>query len=115
VPPPARPPRYLAVVRRGETEVYRILKQYLEARGLIEVVWDRRQGERRGPGPTAPAGADAERRRRDRRAAGSALSLQTIGFFLVRPGAAERPGGRGGERPGRPRADPRPPAGRIGA
>ncbi|MBI4014316.1 MAG: hypothetical protein HY359_18510 [Candidatus Rokubacteria bacterium] len=81
---PPRPPRYLAVVRRGETGVYRVLKEYLEARGVAQVVWDRRVGERRFAGPGA---ADSERRRSDRRGPASNPSARTLGFFIARPGA----------------------------
>ncbi len=80
---PRPAPRYLAVVRRGETEVYRLLKEYLEARGLAQVVWDRRVGERRFAGPGA---ADSERRRSDRRGPASDPSARTLGFFIARPG-----------------------------
>ncbi len=81
------PPRYLAVVRHGETEVYRVLKEYLEARGLVQVVWDRRVGERRFR--SAPASEAAERRRSDRRGPASDLSARTLGFFIARPGGAK--------------------------
>ena len=81
-------PRYLAVVRRGETEVYRILKEYLEARGLAQVVWDRREEQRRrGAGPSAVS----DRRRTGRRGPTHDVAYRTIGFFLARPGVPERP------------------------
>ncbi len=81
---PPRPPRYLAVVRRGETEVYRVLKEYLEARGVAQVVWDRRVGERRFAGQRA---SGSERRRSDRRGPAPDRSARTLGFFIARPGA----------------------------
>lgn len=81
-------PRYLAVVRPGETEVYRMLKEYLGSRGLVEVVWDRRGGERRRP--TARSAAAAERRGGDRRSAPRDASYRTLGFFLARPARERR-------------------------
>lgn len=83
-----RVPRYLAVVRRGETEVYRILKEYLEARGLLQVVWDRRgEQRRRSAGPSAAS----DRRRADRRRPTHDVAYRTLGFFLARPDVPERP------------------------
>jgi len=92
---PTAPRRYLAIVRRGETEVYRLLKTYLEARGVAQVMWDRRVGERRLAGQGA---SDSERRGGDRRGPAADLSARTLGFFIARPG---------GERPkaGKPRRD----------
>ena len=81
-------PPYLAVVRRGETEVYRMLKDYLGRRGLVDVVWDRRVGERRRA--TRPRTAGADRRAGDRRRDPPRHpAYRTLGFFLVRPA---RPG-----------------------
>jgi hypothetical protein len=81
--------RYLAVVHRGETEVYRILKEYLEARGLVQVVWDRREEQRRGG--AEPSAAQSDRRRADRRGPTHDVAHRTLGFFLARPGVPERP------------------------
>jgi hypothetical protein len=82
-------PRYLAVVRRGETEIYRMLKDYLGRRGLVDVVWDRRVGDRRGnPRPQAPA---ADRRSGDRRRdPPHEPTARTLGFFLIRPARPRR-------------------------
>jgi hypothetical protein len=41
----ARAP-YLAIVRRGNTKVYEFLKEQFEAQGLMEVIWERRVGDR---------------------------------------------------------------------
>src|SRR3990172_2146898 len=41
---PTAPRRYLAIVRRRETEVYPLLHTYLEARGVAQGMWDRRVG-----------------------------------------------------------------------
>lgn len=91
------PARYIAVVRRGETEIYRLLKEYLEARGVAEVVWDRRAGERR-LAAGAPQSLD-ERRRTDRRRTPVGLGTsQALGFFITRAGEPDRAGRA--ERPG---------------
>lgn len=84
-PPPAR---YIAVVRRGETGVYRMLKEYLETRGLVAVTWDRRVGERRARADAPPHGA--ERRRADRRAPARDAARPTLGFFIARSLGVER-------------------------
>jgi hypothetical protein len=64
-PTPARPAApALVVVRRGETETFRLLQERLEARGLARVVWDRRGSDRRRRGDQVAG----DRRRADRRA-----------------------------------------------
>jgi hypothetical protein len=60
----------LAIVRRGNTKVYEFLKEQFEAQGLMEVIWERRVGDR-------------HRRARRRRVA---ETLDTLGFVLVRQG-----------------------------
>ncbi len=50
---------YLMIVRHGETGVFRSLKGRLEAPGQLQVIWDRRVGERR----TLAGSTSAERRR----------------------------------------------------
>jgi hypothetical protein len=80
-----RPPRYIAIVHRGETETYRMLKDYLEARGVAAVVWDRRVGDRRGPESPRTTG---ERRSRDRRVAAPTDPRHPLGFFIARVGPA---------------------------
>jgi hypothetical protein len=79
-------PRFVAVVRRGETEVYRLLKGYLERRGLVEVIWDRRLAERRQAIPPSGLPPGGERRRADRRspAPARAGAYRLLGFFLAR-------------------------------
>ncbi|MBI3455654.1 MAG: hypothetical protein HY002_07690 [Candidatus Rokubacteria bacterium] len=95
------PARYIAVVRRGETEVYRTLKEYLETRGLVEVTWDRRVGERRFRAGAPPHGAD--RRCADRRAPALDGSRRALGFFIARSRGAERaPPGPARDTPGAP-------------
>lgn len=98
-----RHPPYIAVVRPGERELFRILKNYLEARGLVEVVWDRRAGERRTLGErrkarqTSPV---AQRRRAERREPPPGR-VEQLGFFISRrrsgsgsPHTAGKAGGR---------------------
>jgi hypothetical protein len=87
--------KYLAVVRRGETAVYRLLKEYLEARGLVQVVWDRRVAERRRA-PAVSAAGHRERRRGQRREPRPEASSRTLGFFLARPASPARQSSRGG-------------------
>jgi hypothetical protein len=54
---------YIAVVHRGEAEIFRLLREHFEGLGLVEVRWDRRSRERRG----TRQGPVSERRRRERR------------------------------------------------
>lgn len=82
-----RSPTYVAVVRPGERALYRMLKDYLETRGLVEVVWDRRVGERRTPGERRRAHrADAResRRRAERRETLPRERADQLGFFISR-------------------------------
>jgi hypothetical protein len=72
-------PPYLAVVRRGETHVFAFLKEQFEARGLVEVMWDRRGGDRRAmPRRVEPERRQSEQRRR------LPDTWYTLGFVLVR-------------------------------
>jgi hypothetical protein len=70
---------YIAVVRRGETAMLRMLLESLnEGPGPLQVVWDRRSRERRRRRrPTSP-----DRRRRERRSPAPAGWL-TRGFFFA--------------------------------
>jgi hypothetical protein len=70
---------YLAVVRRGNTGVFRFLQEQFEGEGSIEVIWDRRVKSRRG----ARAPSTTERRGRERRRR-SPATWDTLGFVLVR-------------------------------
>lgn len=74
---------HLIVVRRGETDVFRTLKEKLEEPGQVLVIWDRRLRERRAepfPGLTPPV--VTERRRAERRQA-LPSSWYTLGFVFV--------------------------------
>jgi hypothetical protein len=56
--------RELFIVSRDRPDLYRYLSQTFADAATVEVIWDRRTAERRGPSKNA----DPERRRRDRRA-----------------------------------------------
>jgi len=86
-------PPCFAVVRRGDVEVYRFLQERYTERNVVDVRWDRREGDRR----TSPEGSAPDRRRRDRRRPMPA-TWRTQGFVVVpfpatsgmtAPGAAE--------------------------
>jgi hypothetical protein len=59
----ARP--YLAVVRRGDTDVFRRLVAQFQHQPEVTVIWDRRESDRRA----TPDDVAVERRRADRRLA----------------------------------------------
>ena len=67
----------LAVVRRGEAELFEMLQGHLNALNLGQVIWDRREGERR----REPAASPRERRRQDRRRA-RPPTWDTLGFLV---------------------------------
>lgn len=72
--------RYIAVVRRGETAMFRALLRALEAQpGPVQVIWDRRGTDRR---KTRHLGSP-ERRRRDRRTP-PPPTWKRLGFLLAR-------------------------------
>ena len=70
---------YIAVVRRGETAILRMLLEALGTEpGPVQVIWDRRSGERRRRRrPSSP-----DRRRGERRGPAPADWL-TRGFFFA--------------------------------
>ena len=73
--------RELFIVARDRPDLYRYLTQTFADAENVEVIWDRRSGERRGPGGEATP----DRRRRDRRTRPSVDDdLRTVGYaFLV--------------------------------
>jgi hypothetical protein len=75
---------YIAIVRRGETAILRMLLEALEAEpGPVQVVWDRRAGNRRRRRrPISP-----DRRRVERRSPAPSGWL-TLGFFFAPSRAA---------------------------
>jgi hypothetical protein len=76
-------PVALIVVRTGAVDRFAALRAAFAPEG-VEVVWDRRVGERRR---SSESGAGSERRRRDRR--GSEPSSWTLLDFLVVPARAQ--------------------------
>ncbi|MGH7319864.1 MAG: hypothetical protein ACRELA_09625, partial [Candidatus Rokuibacteriota bacterium] len=68
---------HLAIVRRGEEEIFRILQAHREQLNLEQVIWDRRGESRRREGqPVAP-----DRRGQERRAP-TPGTWDTLGFLL---------------------------------
>ena len=76
-------PVALIVVRTGAVDRFAALRAAFAPEG-VEVVWDRRVGERRRS--SEPGGAGSERRGRDRR--GSEPASWTLLVFLVVPARA---------------------------
>ena len=72
---------YYAVVRRWDHAVYQIVRNQFPA---AQVIWDRRQGERR----RAPQPTETEQRKGDRRRSPPS-SWRTMGFVVV-PGSGRR-------------------------
>ncbi len=70
--------RRVAIVRRGETELFETLSEHVDALDLAQVIWDRRAGERRRG---AQAGGP-ERRRQERRRP-TPPSWETLGFLVA--------------------------------
>jgi hypothetical protein len=71
--------RYLIIVAPGEVELYKYLQQRFRGDKKVEVLLDRRRGERRQDGRAY----DPERRRRDRR--GPARDgYRSIGLVVIR-------------------------------
>ena len=68
----------LFIVDPGRPSVFRYLQKRFEDQPNIHIMWDRRRGERRRPSP----GAEAERRRSDRRDSPPDF-LATPGFIIV--------------------------------
>jgi methyl-accepting chemotaxis protein len=76
---PARPAPFLAIVRRGATELFDALKDSLEEPGVVEVMWDRRVGPRR----RREQSRARDRRRGDRRRPAS-IAQAGQDYLLVR-------------------------------
>lgn len=68
------------MVSRNEPGRYRWLSEAFAGEPAVEVVEDRRRGERRQGGGPAPS----ERRRRDRRARDVSRELDRLGYALIR-------------------------------
>jgi hypothetical protein len=73
-------PRELFIVARGRADLYRYLSQTFADAENVEVIWDRREGERR----RSANGARPERRRRERRKRSSVdEDLRTVGYAFI--------------------------------
>lgn len=72
--------RLVFVVSRTQPERYAFLKRAFEGEEAVEIVLDRRHGERR----RQPATCAQERRRRDRRARLGTGELDRLGWTLIR-------------------------------
>ncbi|HEV8309251.1 MAG TPA: hypothetical protein VGW35_16450 [Methylomirabilota bacterium] len=70
--------RYVFVVRRSQSDVYKMLKERFAEDPDVRVVWDRRAGDRRKA--RRPVGRD--QRRVDRRGA-QPSTWETFGFLVV--------------------------------
>jgi hypothetical protein len=73
-PPPPReasmrqgPSPYLVVVPRGERAIYKALEARVGRQGMVEVIWDRRQGDRRRSDRRQRTSDSEQRRLGDRR------------------------------------------------
>jgi tetratricopeptide (TPR) repeat protein len=71
-------PPGLAIVRRGEAELFATLQEHLEALNLRQVIWDRRREERRDR--VEPGAPD---RRRDERRGPAPLTWDALGFLVA--------------------------------
>ena len=58
---------YLAVVRRGQEDLFYTLQENFDKRGLAETLWDRRTEQRRGQDRSTGGTGSSERRQSDRR------------------------------------------------
>jgi CheY-like chemotaxis protein len=83
--PAASPSPYVAIVRRGQGMLFVTLDTCIAESG-VQVVWDRRVGERRRPRPDRPS---CERRAGDRRAP-PPPSWTWPGLVIVEAGATPR-------------------------
>jgi hypothetical protein len=72
-------PRYLVIVRAGDTELFEALKAQLACEPYpVGLIWDRRSSERR----TEPAAMDHDRREGERRSAADA-TWEALGFMVT--------------------------------
>jgi len=72
--------RYLCVVSREEPQLYEYVKNHFAGRPNVEVVIDRRQGQRR----RRPASPATERRQSDRRQHAIDQDLAALGIAIAR-------------------------------
>jgi hypothetical protein len=73
-------PRELFIVARDRADLYRYLSQTFAAAENVEVIWDRREGERR----RISNGVVPERRRKDRRQRlGAEEDIRAVGYAFL--------------------------------
>jgi hypothetical protein len=71
--------RYRCIISRKDHELYEYLKHHFAGRADVEVILDRRQGERRQRTESSPT----ERRRADRRRHSVEAALAALGVAIV--------------------------------
>jgi hypothetical protein len=71
--------RELFIVSRDRPDLYRYLTQTFAGAENVEVIWDRRTGERRAGGP----GGVTERRHADRRTRHVEEDLKLVGYAFL--------------------------------
>jgi hypothetical protein len=76
------PKPYLVVVPRGERATFRALEERVSSQGLVEIIWDRRVGERR-KGDRRSRPTDAGRRRLGDRRRTAATDTWALGFVVA--------------------------------
>ena len=64
---PGEKPSYVAVVRRGQEDLFYTLQENFDKRGLARTLWDRRTEQRRGRDRSANGAGSSDRRHGDRR------------------------------------------------
>ncbi|MBI2527929.1 MAG: hypothetical protein HYV93_18330 [Candidatus Rokubacteria bacterium] len=79
-------PRVMYIVSRGAREQFQLVERHFADEPEIQVLYDRRQGDRRGP-HSAPPAQPGERRQTDRRLTDIGGDLRAVGWALVRLGA----------------------------
>jgi hypothetical protein len=81
----------LMIVRRGQLDRFLSLQETFGRDPLrVEIIWDRRQGDRRRAAPSATSG---DRRRRDRRGPPPS-SWSALDFLVAKPGPTNGNGDR---------------------
>ncbi len=87
-PPPtgSASSRVMYIVSRGAPEQFQLVERHLADEPDIQVLYDRREGSRRGA-QAAPPGGRGERRQLDRRRTDIDGDLRAVGWALVRLGA----------------------------
>ena len=78
-------PREIFIVARDRPDLYRYLSQTFADAENVQVIWDRRSGERRATsGPQIVLGRRSERRHGDRRRRMSVdHELRTVGYAFI--------------------------------